>query len=106
MDDVDMVSIQPVRDPENNEIKYLQKYAAQSGARILDIGCGDGRLTWFFTGDADLVVGADTAVEALQSAYAERPDVIRAQFGFTTTSGEALAFADETFDLAIYSWSL
>lgn len=101
-----MTSIQPIRDPENNEIKCLQQYAANPGARILDIGCGDGRLTWFFTGDADLVVGADIAVEALQIAFAERPDVIRATVGFTATGGEALAFADETFDLAIYSWSL
>jgi ubiquinone/menaquinone biosynthesis C-methylase UbiE len=101
-----LASIQPIRDPENNEIKYLQQYTAQPGRRILDIGCGDGRLTWFFTGDADLVVGADIPVDALQSAYTESPDVIRAQVGFTATRGETLAFADETFDLAIYSWSL
>ena len=101
-----MVSSQPTRDPENNEIKFLQLYAPQPGGRVLDIGCGDGRLTWFFTGDADLVVGTDITIEYLQSAYAERPDVMRAQVGFAAVQGEALSFPDETFDLAIFSWSL
>ena len=101
-----MASSQPIRDPENNEIKYLQLFAPQSGGRVLDIGCGDGRLTWFFTGDADLVVGTDIDIESLQSAYAERPDVMRAQVGFIAGVGEALSFPDETFDLAIFSWSL
>ncbi len=46
-----MVISEPRRDPENIERRYLERYAAQYGGRVLDIGCGDGRLTWFCAGE-------------------------------------------------------
>ena len=36
-------------DPEGTEAKYLRRFAGFDGAprqRVLEIGCGDGRLTW------------------------------------------------------------
>ncbi len=101
-----MVISEPRRDPENTERSFLQRYASPPGGRILDIGCGDGRLTWFYARDAGFVVGSDIKMEKLQSARIAQPEAVSAKVCFAAARGEAMPFANETFNLAIFSWSL
>jgi hypothetical protein len=35
-------------DPEQNETSALCGFADLDGCRVLDVGCGDGRLTWLY----------------------------------------------------------
>ena len=58
-----MAPSEPRRDPENSERRHLQRYLPQSGDFVLDIGCGDGRLTGLFAAAAGLVVGLDIDIE-------------------------------------------
>lgn len=101
-----MVISEPRRDPENAERRFLQRYASHPGDRVLDIGCGDGRLTWFYARDADFVIGSDVEMEKLRSARNTRPEAESAKVCFTAARGEAIPFASGTFNLAIFSWSL
>jgi cyclopropane fatty-acyl-phospholipid synthase-like methyltransferase len=39
-------------DPENNELRALIKIADFKEKHVLEIGCGDGRLTWRYAEEA------------------------------------------------------
>ncbi|HLA08811.1 MAG TPA: class I SAM-dependent methyltransferase [Anaerolineales bacterium] len=96
------------RDPERNEIKLLEKFAGFSGARqsVLEIGCGDGRLTWQYAGAADRVVGVEILMDDLRVAKIDRPSDLAEKAVFVNADSIYLPFANEVFDLAILSWSL
>ncbi len=61
------------KDPEGNETKYLRRFAEPRGKNVLEIGCGDGRLTWRYAKDAGHVAAIDLARDDLRVARIERP---------------------------------
>ena len=104
-----MVNSEPRRDPEQAERSFLRRHTSQPVGRVLDVGCGDGRLTWYYAREAreaDLVVGIDVEMEDLRSANSARPEAVSAKVGFAAAEGEAIPFVDGFFDLALFSWSL
>jgi len=101
-----MALSEPRRDPENAERRVLQRFSPQSEGRVLDIGCGDGRLTWLLARSAGLVVGLDIDKDELRNARSTRPGAVSAKVCCTAAAGEAMPFVNELFNLAIFSWSL
>lgn len=101
-----MLTSEPRRDPENIEQKILKRYASNSGDRVLDIGCGDGRLTWFYAQNASSVMGLDIEMEKVSRARLTLTETGAGNVSFMAAQGEKMPFANETFDLAIFSWSL
>jgi 2-polyprenyl-3-methyl-5-hydroxy-6-metoxy-1,4-benzoquinol methylase len=95
-------------DPENNEIRALFDLVDFSGNHVLEIGCGDGRLTWRYAEAAAHVTGIEPFEEAIGRASANHPDTLRDQVELHHTAFEdyAAAHESETFDMAILSWSL
>jgi 2-polyprenyl-3-methyl-5-hydroxy-6-metoxy-1,4-benzoquinol methylase len=95
-------------DPENNEIRALFDLVDFSGKHVLEIGCGDGRLTWRYAEAAAHVTGIEPFEESIGRAIANRPDTLRAQVEFHHIDFEDFAAAreSEVFDMAILSWSL
>ena len=48
------------QDPEENETRAIMQYAGSlEGRSILEIGCGDGRMTWRYADNAAHVTGID-----------------------------------------------
>jgi ubiquinone/menaquinone biosynthesis C-methylase UbiE len=94
------------RDPEGFEKKILQKYAEFVNKRILEVGCGEGRLTWKYAGASSLTVGFDPDHEALIVARADSPSNLREYVHFAQASASHIPFSKETFDIAILAWSL
>jgi ubiquinone/menaquinone biosynthesis C-methylase UbiE len=101
-----MAPVEPNRDPEGAERRYLKPYLPHSGERVLDIGCGAGRLTWLFAGGASLVAGLDIDLDELRTAQSTRPEGISAEVCFASAESETIPLSDSTCDLAIFSWSL
>ena len=92
-------------DPEGTELKYLQRYADFTGKRVLEIGCGDGRLTWRYAKSAGKVTGIDLVGDDLRVASIERPSDLEEKVFFTRADSIHLPFAKETIDIAILAWS-
>ena len=94
------------RDPERMETRRLLGRMAFAGARVLEVGGGDGRLTRRIAGAAREVVSVDPNADAIALAQRLLPAHLRRTVRFEVASGDRLHFADESFDIAVLSWSL
>lgn len=94
------------QDPENNEIKVLRSFTDFANKRVLEIGCGEGRLTWKYAASTKQVIGVDLDRDALRVATIDRPSDLEHKALFTCAASEYLPFSKETFDIAVLAWSL
>jgi len=94
------------KDPENIERKTLQRLVDFSNARVLEVGCGEGRLTFKYADSAKQVIAFDPDHDALRVAKADAKLNGVQQVQFTEASASHIPFSKETFDIAILAWSL
>jgi ubiquinone/menaquinone biosynthesis C-methylase UbiE len=94
------------KDPEGFEKKSLHKFVDVSGKSILEVGCGEGRLTWKYANASNLTVGFDPDHDALRVARADSPSGLHGRIHFAQASARHIPFSKETFDIAILAWSL
>lgn len=93
-------------DPEDRETLALFDFVGDfAGKRVLEIGCGNGRLTWRYAEKAAHVTGIDPNPDKIERAIQSTPDHLRSKVDFFA-SGIDSFFTAEKFDLAIFSWSL
>ena len=93
-------------DPEGNEPAALLDFAGRfSGQRVLEIGCGDGRLTWLFADQAARVVAIDPDADDIALAIRACPQHLRERVEFRVAAIQEFE-PSEKFDLALLSWSL
>ena len=95
-------------DSENNEPRALFDLADFNGRRVLEIGCGDGRLTWRYANKAAHVTAIDPFEGSITRAKANAPNDLKSRVEFRHVAFEDFAAAggSSTFDIAILSWSL
>ncbi len=93
------------KDPERREVQRLLEYADVQSKRVLEIGCGDGRLTWLYAPAARGVGAIDLDRDALKVARIERPSDLENAVGFAAADSRNLPFPKSSFDLAIFAWS-
>jgi 16S rRNA A1518/A1519 N6-dimethyltransferase RsmA/KsgA/DIM1 with predicted DNA glycosylase/AP lyase activity len=89
-------------DPEGHEIAALAAIVPSfTAVRVVEIGCGDGRLTRRYARAAGSVVAIDPDAEALAELAAELPDVDARAIGF-----DQLTLPPRSVDLVLFAWSL
>jgi ubiquinone/menaquinone biosynthesis C-methylase UbiE len=96
------------KDPEGSETRYLLRLAEFGGStsqRVLEIGCGDGRLTWRYANAAAQVIGIDLHADDLRVAMADRPNNLADKVNLARADAIHLPFANASFDLSIFAWS-
>jgi cyclopropane fatty-acyl-phospholipid synthase-like methyltransferase len=95
-------------DPEGNELRTLLSLADPAGLHVLEIGCGDGRLTWSYAARATAVTAVDPWEGGIARASQRLPEELAGRVEFRHAGFLDFAAAKEasTFDMAILSWSL
>jgi ubiquinone/menaquinone biosynthesis C-methylase UbiE len=94
------------RDPGRVEEAELTAAADFGGRRVLEVGCGRGRLTALAAARAAEVYAFDPSAEAVAEARSALPEELRARVRFAVHDAEALDVERERFDLALCGWSL
>ena len=91
-----------IDDPEQHEASALARMVPSfAGRRVLEIGCGDGRLTRKYARDAARVIAIDTDVEDIAELRRELPFVDARSIGI-----HDLVLPPHSVDVAIFAWSL
>ena len=92
-----------VADLHGAEPRRIEALVPLEDARILEVGCGDGRLTGFAAARAASVYAFDPNAERVETARTA-VDSERVRFGIH--GAEALDVERESFDVALCGWSL
>ena len=95
-------------DPENNELRALFEFADFSNKHVLEIGCGDGRLTWRYADKAEHVTAIEPSAEQFAIAKENLPKHLEGRVEFHAAALEDFAPKSKSsvFDLVILSYSL
>lgn len=95
-----------VVDPEGVEIAALRQLAPMVGLRVLELGCGDGRLTFRYADEAKSVLAVDPDEGQIAEANAARPPDLAERVTFRACGAAEVDVPRRRFDLALFSWSL
>jgi ubiquinone/menaquinone biosynthesis C-methylase UbiE len=95
-----------VIDPDGVEIATMRELVDFSGLRVLEIGCGDGRMTFSYAGDVASAFAIDPDEELIRRAREATPRRLRGRIGFEAADAADVDLPKLEFDLALFSWSL
>ncbi len=94
-------------DPERHEIDLLLELAPSlAGACVLEVGCGDGRLTWRYADRASRVLAIDPDAARVTAARRKRSAAACGHITFLATPVADLDIRSGPFDVVIMAWSL
>ena len=93
-------------DPEGIELRTLGRLAPLDGLHVLELGCGDGRLTVQLARAAASVCAVDPDEERVADARRSLPRELAAKVSFTVAGAAEVEPARRHFDLALFAWSL
>jgi len=94
------------RDRAGVEARAIAALVDLDGRRVLEVGCGGGRLTGFAAERAASVYAFDPEAENVAKASAALAPELRERVSFAVHDAEALDVERERFDLALCGWSL
>ena len=95
-----------VIDPEGAHLAALRRLGEFRGKRVLELGCGDGRLTLGVADDSASVLAFDPDAEAVERARRSLPSELTQRVSYQVASGKEIEVEPGSFDLALFSWSL
>jgi ubiquinone/menaquinone biosynthesis C-methylase UbiE len=85
----------------NSDLLEIEKIIQLDGKALLEVGCGDGRLTAFLADKAAAVTAIDPDGAKIAAARRQIKGA-----NFIVGSGENLCFAAGSFDIVLFSYSL
>jgi len=95
-----------VLDPEGAHLAALRRLGDFREQRVLELGCGDGRLTLGIAAYASSVLAFDPDADAVGKARRTLPDELAERVSFKVASGTEIELTPVSFDLVVFSWSL
>jgi predicted RNA methylase len=98
--------VTPVLDPEGAHLAALRRLGDFRGRRVLELGCGDGRLTLGIAEEAASVLAFDPDREAVERARQSLPAEFAERVTYLVASGKEIDLEPFCFDLVVFSWSL
>jgi cyclopropane fatty-acyl-phospholipid synthase-like methyltransferase len=88
------------------EIAALRQLGPMDGLRVLELGCGDGRLTFRYAREAKSVLAVDPDEDEIAKANAARPPELADRVTFAAQGAAEVEGPRRRFDLALFAWSL
>lgn len=95
-----------VVDAEGAHLSAVLRAADFRGRRVLEVGSGEGRLTWGIAPLAASVVAFDPDAEYVARARDECPEELREKVRFEVASADEIEIEPQSVDLVFFSWSL
>jgi ubiquinone/menaquinone biosynthesis C-methylase UbiE len=95
-----------LRPSPNDELSEWGGPRLVRAKRVLDLGCGDGRLALGVARFATTVDGIDPDAEAIGAAKRNARKAAVRNVRFTAGAAQHLPYPDASFDVAILSWTL
>jgi ubiquinone/menaquinone biosynthesis C-methylase UbiE len=85
----------------DSDLQKIEEFIELNGQSLLEIGCGDGRLTALLADKTGAITAIDPDESSIEAARKNIKGV-----DFRVGSGEELDFVDEMFDIVLFSYSL
>jgi ubiquinone/menaquinone biosynthesis C-methylase UbiE len=95
-----------VLDPEGAHLASLRRLARFDGASVLEVGCGDGRLTLGLAERARSVFAFDPDSQSVAAAKARMPRETAERVTLRVGSARQIEIPPTQFDIVVFSWSL
>jgi ubiquinone/menaquinone biosynthesis C-methylase UbiE len=95
-----------LRPPPGEELREYGGVGLVRRKRVIDVGCGDGRMALGCAPYASEVEGVDPDPEAIRLARVRARALGAANAHFRVGVAQELPFPDEHFDVVILSWTL
>lgn len=93
-------------DPEGAHLAALRRLADFDGRRVLEMGCGEGRLTRGIATEAASVLAFDPDPASIAEARTSFPSELSDRVAFQVASAEEIEIQRGSFDLVVFSWAL
>jgi len=97
-----------IADPEGISAKIIQGFVNFTGKRVLEIGCGKGRITMPISEHSSHITAIDPMVEDIQTAKQNTPGPLKEKINFIASGIEDFILPEESarFDITLFTWSL
>ncbi len=93
-------------DPQQNELRALRALGPWRGQRVLEIGCGDGRLTRRLAQLGATLEAIDPDAASVRLARRQLPPRLAGRVRFHVGVAEHLRYPAASFDRVVFAWSL
>lgn len=93
-------------DREETETRAIHDLMDFDGRDVLEVGCGDGRLTWRYADRAASVLAWDPNEAEIALARERMSDHLRHKVEFHVADVTTTDLPQSAFDVVLFSWSL
>jgi ubiquinone/menaquinone biosynthesis C-methylase UbiE len=93
-------------DPEGHELHVLHELIDFRDKDVVEVGCGDGRMTWRYADQSRSVLALDPDPDRIQTAITSTPAELQAKVTWQVADIARISLPTAGFDVAILSWSL
>jgi len=93
-------------DPEEAETRVIHDLIDFSSTDVLEVGCGNGRLTWRYADRTRAVLALDPDADAIEQARASLPEPLRHTVTFQVADITSVEVPPAAFDVVVCSYSL
>jgi ubiquinone/menaquinone biosynthesis C-methylase UbiE len=93
-------------DPEEAETRVIHDLIDFADKDVLEVGCGDGRMTWRFAERTRSVLGLDPETSSVELARLNTPAQLRSKVTLQVGDITGAHLPTAAFDVVALSWSL
>jgi ubiquinone/menaquinone biosynthesis C-methylase UbiE len=98
--------VEPRLDADGSERRAIRELVDFPGKEVLEIGCGNGRVTWCYADSAASALALDPRERDIEQAHLRTPRSLRGRVTFVPADATVLELPAEAFTVALLSRSI